>query len=519
MLGVNDFDQHVAARMFDFFAEHTPWQRRLWRVSVLTVMDELLEAGEVLQHGVLSDQAVAFLADEFLELAKSDPAFLPYIHTLGQAVDAKRRNGFRPGSQSREILVQVRDKVAATYLTAWRSALVGGQIKAERAARALATFLLRRGHHPTHLHRWLAYQVRRRTDLLDLKDLILEADALAGIPDKEFEVLVGFSVAPRQGFAPQLAWKSDQDVADWLRSAGHRPQKLRAGLVMKVSAQDVHSAVEMIAERLEQMESRLRVGSGESLRHHPDVFVADRKASVLPLAINRGLEVGSLDRAGKIFDGAASGPLDSALHLASSLAHAPAPMAVAGGWSAVESLLSFPGDGEKVAAADRLSALVACSFPRAELTTLAHQYSACHTDALADSIRRVASNREKARCLLEGITSNAALPFPEQSDRAAVDRVRRLAANRPEALLDVERHAKFAVRRLYRLRNLVLHGGRVDAVALKLGLRIAAPLVGAGLDRVAHAHYVGGARPVELAARARLALDLGSDNLVGMLEA
>lgn len=91
MLGVNDFDQHVAARMFDFFAEHTPWQRRLWRVSVLTVMDELLEAGEVLQHGVLSDEAVAFLADEFLELAKSDPAFVPHVHTLGQAVDAKRR--------------------------------------------------------------------------------------------------------------------------------------------------------------------------------------------------------------------------------------------------------------------------------------------------------------------------------------------------------------------------------------------------------------------------------------------
>jgi|SRR5579871_294690 len=61
--------------------------------------------------------------------------------------------------------------------------------------------------------------------------------------------------------------------------------------------------------------------------------------------------------------------------------------------------------------------------------------------------------------------------------------------------------------RLYRQRNLVLHGGKTDGVALRASLRTAAPLVGAGMDRIAHAWYVDGLSPLELAARARISLD------------
>jgi hypothetical protein len=42
---------------------------------------------------------------------------------------------------------------------------------------------------------------------------------------------------------------------------------------------------------------------------------------------------------------------------------------------------------------------------------------------------------------------------------------------------------------------------------LRACLRIVAPLVGAGLDRIAHAAYTEGLIPLELAARARIRLD------------
>ena len=76
------------------------------------------------------------------------------------------------------------------------------------------------------------------------------------------------------------------------------------------------------------------------------------------------------------------------------------------------------------------------------------------------------------------------------------------------ALRDIRAHIESSVLRLYRVRNLVLHGGSVDAVALKACLRTVAPLVGAGLDRVAHAWYVEGLAPIELAARAATRVEL-----------
>jgi hypothetical protein len=75
-------------------------------------------------------------------------------------------------------------------------------------------------------------------------------------------------------------------------------------------------------------------------------------------------------------------------------------------------------------------------------------------------------------------------------------------------LHNIQGHATSALQRLYRQRNLVLHWGKTDAVALRAGLRTAAPLVGAGMDRIAHAWFVQKIRPLELAARARMALEV-----------
>ncbi|MGW1676465.1 hypothetical protein [Saccharopolyspora sp. NPDC002376] len=55
---------------------------------------------------------------------------------------------------------------------------------------------------------------------------------------------------------------------------------------------------------------------------------------------------------------------------------------------------------------------------------------------------------------------------------------------------------------------MVLHGGSVASVSLDATLRSAAPLVGAGLDRIAHSYFDTRLYPLDLAARAELACDL-----------
>lgn len=44
-----------------------------------------------------------------------------------------------------------------------------------------------------------------------------------------------------------------------------------------------------------------------------------------------------------------------------------------------------------------------------------------------------------------------------------------------------------ALPQLCRLRNLVAYGARTDSTVLEAGVRAAAPLVGAGFDRIHHA--------------------------------
>ena len=89
-------------------------------------------------------------------------------------------------------------------------------------------------------------------------------------------------------------------------------------------------------------------------------------------------------------------------------------------------------------------------------------------------------------------------------------------------LMDVNSHMKTAFRRLYRQRNILMHGGTTGSVALPTALRTAAPLIGAGLDRLTHAVLVEGVGPLQLAARAQLNIDLlaGDDgrHLVDLLE-
>jgi hypothetical protein len=85
--------------------------------------------------------------------------------------------------------------------------------------------------------------------------------------------------------------------------------------------------------------------------------------------------------------------------------------------------------------------------------------------------------------------------------------MRSLLARPSDVLADVERHVIRSIRRLYRVRNLILHGGMTNAEALPTALRAAAPLVSAGVDRVVRAQLLDAASPIELVARARIAIE------------
>ena len=196
--------------------------------------------------------------------------------------------------------------------------------------------------------------------------------------------------------------------------------------------------------------------------------------------------------------------VDAAIELLEPLASSSPATAVASGWAAFEALLSEPGDHAVVA--DRMGAIVACSFPRAELTVLSYQVAKLDP-ALGSRLGQCTTNRDRADVVAREIAAGALLPLSTASDRAAAERMRKVLADPYPVLRDIEGYARNTFRRLYRQRNLALHGGKTDGIALRASVRTVAPLAGAGMDRIAHAWYVDRILPLELAARARISLD------------
>jgi hypothetical protein len=174
----------------------------------------------------------------------------------------------------------------------------------------------------------------------------------------------------------------------------------------------------------------------------------------------------------------------------------------------LEAILARP-DTQNVEAASDLAVLIACSFPRAELTPLTYAYEDENDDALAQELAASSSNRERCALLGNAIEQGAQLKFETPSDRAAAARLREIVTTPQDVLRRVTVYAEEALRRLYRQRNLVLHAGITDSVAIQATLRTVPPLVGAGFDRLVHDALASGvSEPLRLVARGRAELEL-----------
>lgn len=256
--------------------------------------------------------------------------------------------------------------------------------------------------------------------------------------------------------------------------------------------------------------ARAAVGTRSRLLIHPEALVRPWNDRLYPLRRRRRVDVRALERQDQLVGDLAtlaSEPIDAALQLLAHLDHSPPEVAATSGWSAIESLLTAPGDtGGNVLAADRLAALVTCAWPRAELTTLAHNRIASIDDALTERLRAAETNRAKSEIIATEIRESRWLGRTDRSEETAVRRLQPLFKDPAVALRKVRAYASSAFRRLYRQRNLVAHGARTGAVALRPCLRTVAPLVGAGMDRIVHAHLVERVPPLDLAARAELEL-------------
>jgi hypothetical protein len=311
-----------------------------------------------------------------------------------------------------------------------------------------------------------------------LHDLLAEAHDLASREPKIYEVMVAFDRVPDNKFGQPAGWIDSRGVATWLVTHQFKTTNVKqiGGIRLEIKARDPHAAADLTIGAIDNLVARARIATTSELHCLPSIWVAGA-AEPYPFARRTpGLNLGALIRENVVYT--KSGPedsVDAAFEMLALLQTGSPIAAIAAGWAAIEAILGEPDD--RGGAADRLAALTG-----------------------------ITENYDRAKCVASAIMSNREITLSKWSDRATLQRMRRVLEQPTETLNDIRRYATFAFRRLYRQRNLVLHGGKTNAVALRACLRTAIPLIGAGIDRIAHAHYVEELPPLALAARAQVAL-------------
>jgi hypothetical protein len=502
---VNPADQYAAGRLIELFSPHPAWHRSLWSVGLVLTLVELCEASSAHRSGTLHEASVKRLISSVIRVAGKDPALTDHEQAF---LREQIREVPRPEGVAWAAISQLGERINADYLLRWARVCRTGQFSPEQFARSIAGHLLDTGFSNAYLHRLTKHRLYADDVQVTLGDLCEELqEVTTANPIAEFEVLVAFgpSRIPLTNFPTD--WVRPPAIADWLRRNGFSTAGIRPtiGVVLRVPARDPYGAAEAARSVIDRLSARAAIGTGRHLSPVPFMWVRGHAERFQIANSARGVRVEALSREQLVFATSANSNVDAAIELLAHLENSSPATAVAGGWGAIEGLLGEPGD--RARAADNLAALVACSVPRAELTALSYTLEERSVE-VKQELSACRTNRDRAELVAQWVIAQRPLDLPRVIDRAAVQRLSKILANPSRALQDIQVVVADAFHRLYRQRNLILHGGMTNSVALVASLRTVSKLAGAGIDRVAHGVYVQEVKPLELVARAKLSISM-----------
>ncbi len=418
-------------------------------------------------------------------------------------------------------LLQLIRRAERGYLRRWARAVRQGDVQLEDAellARLVAAHLLDAGFAADHVYGWLdAKADKPLADLLELADEMCTEDA------RPFQVLVPFQSLPGEvADAAGDRFRTAEATEDFLAARGLEKPPGRRGagsLVFDVVAREPWSAVAAADIDVRRLAARAVVGlTSKTVSAAGWAMVLDSvhgKWRPLKSRQQKDVLVTGIARHGLLIPktrGSSARDLDDAFELLAAVDTSTSWASVAAIWAAVEGLLGRAAD-KGTLAADRMAAVVAAGYVRAELTDLATRMAKLEGPVSEDLRDDSQPFGVRLDHLFVAISSKQPLPSLTAEDGAAVLRLQSIVDD-PEVLRRVESYLKASFRRLYQQRNLLLHGGRFDSVVLPMTMRSVPILVAAGLDRVVYAvsDVRDGVTPLGLAARAQNELAmLGSD--------
>jgi hypothetical protein len=431
---VNPLENLAVVRLLEFLSDRSPWNRSLWGIGVILAIDELYESCAVMAEGHLSEAAIKRVISSLNKRVGLHPGFTAEEKRL---LNLQFQQVPRPDSVAHYTIRQISSIVSANYLTRWSRVVSSRNFPIELFARNVAGHLLDAGFSGHYLRDFINTRIHG-TLPFSLAQLCEELQQeMTASPQRDIDVLLAFAAIPRLRNGIPPSWLQGSGVIDWLKShdfdtAGIRAQ---AGLILKVRARDMIGAAQVARSESDRYAARTLLARGHPLNRLPKLWVA---GSATPFDLShdrRGVEVKELYREDRIFSADAKRSVDAALELLAHLDGSSPAAAAAGGWGAIEGLLAPPND--RSTAADNLAGLVTCSFPRAELTKLAHLVSQHYPDQYP-ALENATGNRERSRLVGAMIIDGTIPVLPGLSDRAAITRMQKLFQN-PKVELDTIR--------------------------------------------------------------------------------
>lgn len=493
-----------AARVAEITSTHAAWHRRLWRSGTVQIARELLD--ESIRPGV-KESAVADQRTYLTESLAADHG-VPDRGASTQDV----LKGFKPGITDTthawiglsEHVNRMQDK----YLENWALAFESTPnprfpIDTEGAARRITAHLLDSGMHKNSIYAWLRAIQSDPTTVLTISDFIRQADERIRKPLRTYTFCVPVKTTPSFPADATSNWMSSSETAAWKSqyAKGAAPVRHQGSFILTAKAHDVNAAADSVRATIGNLVTKFQLGVKNPINICALMWSKEKGSDFPTQTTNRTIDILAFERLGKVAELTMPDYIINTLALLQPLRTGAPHLAIVSGWSAIESLLVGPLDHD-IFAAERFSRIVAASMLRAELSWLSTSYHRNNTGSAAAAMRDCVENIERARLFQMHLAANSQVDLGSTADNLALQRIRPALRDPQREMLRIGNILRREFTRLYRKRNMIVHGGQIHESNLAPVSETMTPLIGAGIDRFVHVGLKFGIPPIQLSALA-----------------
>ncbi len=510
----------VVARVAELFTDGTPWTQRQWQSGTLDALRHL----QALVANGGREGAKGWALGHLRGQVASDPFIPGNDRGAILKVLSVKPEKLTPVSHAARMLGELEGQLTEDYWT-WATEyceslddtkqVADSAPSADELAWRLAAHLRSSGLSGGWIVNFANFQMKFETTSQRLADVISSARRTARAGSGRWVFVIplqsrrGFNIPTNDTFLTPR----DFEIQFAELFPRHEMPPNRGGLRFTVDAVDKYAAIEGASRSLAALLERHRSsGTKRTLMPSATAWVdpGEWTIGLLHASMSR-FRFSELDAGGgsAVFT-TLSDELEASIDLLLSANYASERSAVVTSWSALETLFADESDyGDLSVVADRAATILTCIYVRDAFERLAIGHSRNASDDLAERLRSADVSR-RAQLISEAIAANRSLSVNRVLGAVAVRRAADIAV---PSILASQAQISNALRRLYDVRNQVVHAGVVEPYGLPVTLGNAVSLLSAVVNETISYYRRTGGEARQLAARSRWLLTRASEDV------